>query len=61
MIFREFVDAFIYCKKPLVGVINGPAVGISVTVLGMFDSVFCSDQVNFHSMRSLDFEMKDNC
>lgn len=47
-ILREFVDAFIYCKKPLIGVINGPAVGISVTVLGMFDSVFCSDQVNFH-------------
>lgn len=42
---RKYVKAYIDFPKPLVAVVNGPAVGISVTVLGMFDLVYATDRV----------------
>lgn len=43
----KFVDAFIDFKKPLIGVINGPAVGVSVTLLGLYDAVYATDKAYF--------------
>lgn len=43
---RKYVKAYIDFPKPLVAVVNGPAVGISVTVLGMFDLVYATDRVS---------------
>jgi Delta3-Delta2-enoyl-CoA isomerase len=43
--FREYIGSYIDLKKPLIAVVNGPAVGIAVTVLGLCDSVFATDKV----------------
>lgn len=43
---REFVSHFIDFPKPLIAVVNGPAVGICVTLLGLCDIVYASDRVS---------------
>ncbi|XP_050732669.1 enoyl-CoA delta isomerase 2-like isoform X2 [Eriocheir sinensis] len=49
VLLNRFVSAFIDFPKPLVGVINGPAIGVSVTVLGLFDAVFATDKATFNT------------
>ena len=43
--FREFVSSFINFPKPLIAAVNGPAIGVSVTVLGLCDLVYAADNV----------------
>ena len=42
-----FVSAFINFKKPLIGIINGPAIGIAATTLGMFDRIYVTERTYF--------------
>ncbi|XP_055964510.1 enoyl-CoA delta isomerase 2 isoform X2 [Sorex fumeus] len=49
VLLRDFVACFIDFPKPLVAVVNGPAVGISVTLLGLFDVVYATDRATFHT------------
>jgi enoyl-CoA hydratase/carnithine racemase len=51
--YREFVNSFINFSKPLIAVVNGPAVGISVTLLGLFDLVLSSDKASFYCWTKL--------
>ncbi|XP_019524067.1 PREDICTED: enoyl-CoA delta isomerase 2, mitochondrial isoform X1 [Hipposideros armiger] len=46
IMLRDFVGCFIDFPKPLIAVVNGPAVGIAVTTLGLFDVVYASDKVS---------------
>lgn len=47
--FRELVDAFITYPKLLIAIVNGPAIGIGCTMLGLFDLVYASDKAYFHT------------
>ncbi len=44
---QTFIGKFIDFPKILIGFINGPAVGISVSTLGLFDGVYSSSNATF--------------
>lgn len=48
-VLQNYIAAFINFPKPLIAAVNGPAVGISVTVLGLCDAVYASDDATFHT------------
>ena len=49
----EFVATFIDFPKPLIAAVNGPAVGVSVTVLALCDLVYAADHVRLPLAASL--------
>ncbi|XGW12902.1 hypothetical protein V3C99_013502 [Haemonchus contortus] len=48
-VLKEYIQAYIDHEKPLICLINGPAVGIAVTVLPLFDYVLATDMSTFHT------------
>ncbi|XP_030624598.1 enoyl-CoA delta isomerase 2 isoform X2 [Chanos chanos] len=48
-LLRRYVKAYIDFPKPLIAVVNGPAVGVSVTLLGLFDVVYATEKATFHT------------
>lgn len=45
--YKLWADRLIRHKKPLIALVNGPAVGIGVTSLALCDAVFASDKATF--------------
>uniref|UniRef100_A0AAY5EHE4 Delta(3)-Delta(2)-enoyl-CoA isomerase n=1 Tax=Electrophorus electricus TaxID=8005 RepID=A0AAY5EHE4_ELEEL len=48
-LLKHYVKAYIDFPKPLIAVVNGPALGVSVTVLGLFDVVYATESATFHT------------
>ena len=44
---KNFIESFINCSKILIAFVNGPAIGISVSTLGLFDGVYASSSSTF--------------
>ena len=44
LVLRNFMASIIEYPKVLVAAVNGPAIGIAATMLGIFDAVYLSDQ-----------------
>lgn len=47
--FEEFGEILIKFPKPIIAVVNGPAVGMGVTLLALVDVVYASDRATFHT------------
>ncbi|CAN7974736.1 unnamed protein product, partial [Ixodes persulcatus] len=43
---RRYVAEFINFPKPAIALVNGPAIGVSCTTLGLFDLVYASDKAS---------------
>lgn len=48
-LLERFVNAFVQYPKPVVAAVQGPAVGIAVTVLALCDLVYVSEAATIHT------------
>uniref|UniRef100_A0A0K8R6Z2 Putative enoyl-coa hydratase/isomerase n=1 Tax=Ixodes ricinus TaxID=34613 RepID=A0A0K8R6Z2_IXORI len=46
---RRYVAEYINFPKPAIALVNGPAIGVSCTTLGLFDLVYASDKAFFQT------------
>ncbi|KAH8380196.1 hypothetical protein KR009_009441 [Drosophila setifemur] len=47
VIFKNMVLSFVNCKKIVFALVNGPAIGIGATIVGLSDVAWCSEKAYF--------------
>jgi peroxisomal 3,2-trans-enoyl-CoA isomerase len=57
----RFVDAFVRFKKPLIAAVNGPAIGVAVTTLGLCDVVYAHPSAWFQTPFSALGQSPEGC
>ncbi|CAL8095508.1 unnamed protein product [Orchesella dallaii] len=45
-----FFNAFVSCKKPIIALVNGKAIGMGVTILGVMDGVYACESATFQTI-----------
>lgn len=48
-ILKDFTYAFINCQKPLIACVQGPAIGVAFTMLGLCDLVYSTTNAKFYA------------
>ncbi|KAI3383523.1 hypothetical protein SNEBB_009985 [Seison nebaliae] len=46
---EKYINAMIECEKPLIALINGPAIGIGLTQIPLYDYAVCSSSAKFYA------------
>lgn len=52
-IFKAMVLSFVNCKKIVFALVNGPAIGIGATIVGLSDVAWCSETVSLQEVCSI--------
>lgn len=60
-IFRDFTKALITFPKPVIAVVNGPAVGLGMAMLPLCDIVYASDKATFYLPYSALSQTPEGC
>jgi len=60
-ILKKFVNAFIQHGKPLVALVNGPALGIAATTLALCDLVIASDKATINTPFTILGQSPEGC
>ncbi|KAH8326943.1 hypothetical protein KR074_006216 [Drosophila pseudoananassae] len=45
--FKKMVLSFVHCKKIVIALVNGPAIGIGATIVGLCDVAWCAEKAYF--------------
>ncbi|EDW39439.1 GL16867 [Drosophila persimilis] len=48
-VFKAMVLGFINCNKILISLVNGPAIGIGATIVGLCDVAWCAEEAYFYT------------
>ncbi|XP_034657004.1 enoyl-CoA delta isomerase 2, mitochondrial-like [Drosophila subobscura] len=48
-IFKDMVLGFINCNKIVISLVNGPAIGIGATIVGLSDVAWCAEEAYFYA------------
>ncbi|EDW92763.1 enoyl-CoA delta isomerase 2 [Drosophila yakuba] len=47
--FKAMVLSFVNCRKVVIALVNGPAIGIGTTIVGLCDVAWCSETTYFYT------------